>query len=517
MHFDCNFTPYLSLKINPDLIGHERNLNIVPEVLSQAQEVMIMEKKALPPKSEFSEWYHELIQRAEIMDVRYPVKGLYVWFPFGFRIRKEVYGILREIMDREHDEVYFPALIPETELGKEGEHIKGFENEVYWVTHGGTTPLDVKLALRPTSETAMYPMFKLWIRSHADLPLKVYQIVNTFRYETKHTRPLIRLREITSFKEAHTVHATFEEAEEQVKKAMSYYKEFYDRLAIPCLICRRPEWDKFPGAVYTMAFDTIMPDGKTLQIGTVHNLGDNFARTFNIEYEMPNGEHSFAYQTCYGISERCVAALISVHGDDLGLILPFEVSPVQVVVIPVLYKGKEEAVLKAARELGEELKRRGYRVVVDESDERPGAKYYTWELKGAAIRVEIGPREVDEGTAVVSFRDEKKKFSVKRDEIPEKVEEWAKEMRERLYARAVEAMKERVKYCNSLEEVEEWIKKGVALVHLCDSEECGAKLDEIASVLGEVFELPFEVSAEKKGKCVVCGREGRLNAVARTY
>ncbi len=221
---------------------------------------------SLPSKENFSEWYHEVIQTAEIMDVRYPVKGLYVWFPFGFKIRQLVYSKLREIMDREHDEVYFPALIPETELGKEGEHIKGFENEVYWITHGGLTPLDVKLALRPTSETAMYPMFRLWVRNHADLPLKVYQIVNTFRYETKHTRPLIRLREITSFKEAHTVHKDFEEAAEHVKKAIGFYKEFYDFLAIPYMVIRRPEWDKFPGAAYTIAFDTIMPDGRTLQI-----------------------------------------------------------------------------------------------------------------------------------------------------------------------------------------------------------------------------------------------------------
>ena len=183
----------------------------------------------LPSKQNFSEWYHEIIQKAEIMDVRYPVKGLYVWYPFGFKIRQLVYSKLRELHDRDHDEVYFPTLIPETELGKEGQHIKGFEDEVYWVTHGGLDPLDVKLALRPTSETAIYPIFKLWIRSHADLPLKVYQIVNTFRYETKHTRPLIRLREITSFKEAHTAHKNFEEAEEQVKEALKIIGKKYEK------------------------------------------------------------------------------------------------------------------------------------------------------------------------------------------------------------------------------------------------------------------------------------------------
>ncbi|MFA5003517.1 MAG: proline--tRNA ligase, partial [Methanolinea sp.] len=290
---------------------------------------------ALPPKGDFSGWYNELLWRAEIMDVRYPVKGLYVWYPFGFSLRRNVYDMLRSLLDRDHQEALFPLLIPEQELAKEAEHIKGFEEEVYWVTHGGLSPLDVKLALRPTSECAIYPMYALWVRSHADLPLKIYQIVNAFRYETKHTRPLIRLREITSFKEAHTVHTTWEDAERQVETAISLYMEFYDRLCIPVIISKRPEWDKFPGGDYTIAVDTVMPDGRTLQIGTVHHLGDHFSRTFQITYEDVDGEQKFAHQTCYGISERSIAALISMHGDDRGLILPPGPAPVQAVIIPI--------------------------------------------------------------------------------------------------------------------------------------------------------------------------------------
>ena len=280
------------------------------------------EMGALPERNDFSAWYNELLWRAEIMDVRYPVKGIYVWYPFGFSLRRNVYDQLRAIMDREHQEALFPLLIPETEFAKEAEHIKGFEEEVYWVTHGGLTPLEVKLALRPTSECAIYPMYALWVRSHADLPLKIYQIVNTFRYETKHTRPLIRLREITSFKEAHTVHATWDDAEAQVQTAIGLYKEFYRMLCIPVIVSKRPDWDKFPGADHTIAVDVIMPDGKTLQSGTVHHLGDHFSRTFSIQYEDLQGEQQYAFQTCYGISERCIAALISVHGDDRGLVLP---------------------------------------------------------------------------------------------------------------------------------------------------------------------------------------------------
>ncbi|MEE3418495.1 MAG: aminoacyl--tRNA ligase-related protein, partial [Methanosphaera sp.] len=241
----------------------------------------------------FSEWFHNILEDAELMDARYPVKGMSVWLPRGFKIRKYSLELLQKLLDEEHEETLFPMLIPESELAKEAIHVKGFEEEVYWVTKGGLRELNEQLALRPTSETAMYPMFSLWVRSHMDLPIKVYQTVNTFRYETKHTRPLIRVREITTFNESHTVHATEEEAEEQVKTGIKIYKEFFDSLGIAYSISKRPEWDKFPGSKYTMAFDTIMPDGKTLQIGTVHNLGTTFAKTFDIQFENEEGEHEY--------------------------------------------------------------------------------------------------------------------------------------------------------------------------------------------------------------------------------
>lgn len=473
----------------------------------------------LPPKDNFSEWYHELIERAEIIDVRYPVKGLYIYFPFGFKIRKLVYGKLRELLDEEYDEVYFPALIPERELAKEGEHIKGFEDEVYWITHGGTTPLDVKLALRPTSETAMYPIFKLWIRSHADLPLKIYQIVNTFRYETKHTRPLIRMREITSFKEAHTAQKSFEDAAKQVESANLLYKEFYDFLALPYLVIRRPEWDKFPGAVYTIAFDTIVPDGRTLQIGTSHNLGDNFSKTFDVKYEKPSGEHEYVHITCHGISDRCLSALISIHGDDNGLVLPFEVAPVQIVIIPVLFKGKEEEIMKVVEGLKDKFK--GYRVVVDDSDERPGAKYYKWELKGAAIRVELGPKEVENGEVVISFRNEKKKRTIKVEELTERIQELTQEMNRKMYETALENMKSLIKYFDNSSELADWVgnSKGMGLFYLCGSLECGEEIENTvkAGVLGSLEEIPNWISHEREGKCIKCGKKGFLSAIAKSY
>ncbi|MDW7727959.1 MAG: proline--tRNA ligase [Candidatus Methanoperedens sp.] len=471
--------------------------------------------ESLPLKSKFSEWYNELLYFAEIMDVRYPVKGLYVWFPFGFDIRKRTYAIMRELLDKDHQETMFPLLIPENEFMKEAEHIKGFENEVYWVTHGGLTELDMKLALRPTSETAIYPMYKVWVRSHADLPLKLYQIVNTFRYETKHTRPLIRLREITSFKEAHTVHTDWEEAAKQVEEAIRIYQEFYRRLAIPTIASKRPDWDKFPGADYTTAVDVLMPDGKTLQSGTAHHLADNFAKTFDIKYEDINGEQQYAHQTCYGVSERSIAALISVHGDDKGLVLPPEVAPVQVVIIPILF-GKSDEISKACSDVVDTLRGNGIRTVLDDGDDRPGAKYYKWEMKGVPLRIEIGPRDLKNNVATVVRRDTGKKETVPLGNIMEEVRNRFGQIHESLFEKAKKSLDERIFDCASLDEVKSSIHKGIARIAWCGGRECGLAMEEEvgAGILG----IPQGEVGKCQGICPICNKETTYMAImARTY
>jgi prolyl-tRNA synthetase len=472
---------------------------------------------ALPPKEKFSDWYNELLWMAEIMDVRYPVKGLYVWYPFGFAIRRNTYNIIREILDNSgHQETLFPLLIPENEFMKEAEHIKGFEDEVYWVTHGGKDLLEIPLVLRPTSETAIYPMYKIWIRSHADLPLKLYQVVNTFRYETKHTRPLIRLREITSFKEAHTVHATWEDAEVQVREAIELYTEIYRRLGVPVLRSRRPDWDKFPGADYTDALDAIMPDGKTLQIGTVHHLGDNFAKTFNIKYEAPDGEQCYAYQTCYGISERSIAAIISIHGDDKGLVLPPEIAPIQVVIIPIIFKKGAEYVLAACKDVQKRLKKIGVRVEIDASDLRPGAKYYKWEMKGVPLRLEIGPRDLENNVAVAVRRDTGNKEQISLPDIEADVILIFESIHKNLYNNAKTGLLNRIFDCTNFEEVKDKIQKGIATIPWCGKKECGLIMeDQInAGILG----IPLEQKKDWKEKCPVCKEETKtLVYVARTY
>ena len=474
------------------------------------------DKGTLPEKTDFSEWYNDILWRAEIMDVRYPVKGIYVWYPHGFSIRRTTYNILRELLDRDHEETLFPLLIPKNEFMKEAEHIKGFEEEVYWVTHGGLNELEIPLALRPTSETAIYPMYALWIRSHADLPLRYYQIVNTFRYETKHTRPLIRLREITSFKEAHTVHATWEDAEEQVKTAVSLYQEFYDRLCVPVIVSRRPDWDKFPGADYTDACDVIMPDGKTLQVGTVHHLGDNFAKTFEITYEDENGEQQLCYQTCYGISERCIAALISIHGDDKGLVLPPEIAPVQIVIVPIIMKKRDEEIRAAAKAIEAELKAAGYRVKVDDRPLRPGAKYYHWEMRGVPLRVEIGPRDIDNGVVMAANR-----FGVKeqipRDMLISGVSTAMDTFTGTLREQAEEHTKNHITLAQDLGTAAKAVEDGAAVVHWCGSKECADRIEEEldVSILGTHIRSKF--IAEDESPCPICGKPGKPTLVGRSY
>lgn len=467
--------------------------------------------------SEFSEWFHEILEEAEIIDTRYPIKGMHVWLPHGFKIRKHTLNILRKLLDQEHEEVLFPLLIPEDELAKEAIHVKGFENEVYWVTHGGLTPLNKKLALRPTSETAMYPMFSLWVRNHSDLPLKLYQVVNTFRYETKHTRPLIRVREITTFKEAHTIHTNPEEADEQVKKAIKLYKHFFDTIKIPYLITRRPDWDKFPGADYTMAFDTLMPDGKTLQIGTVHNLGQTFARTFEITYETASGEHEYVYQTCYGLSDRIIASIIGVHGDESGLCLPPAVAPHQVVVVPIIFKDGGTEVLKFCQKITDILNEANIRVYFDHRDIRAGKKFYEWEMRGVPLRIEVGPRDLEAEQLVLVPRDSLKKKTIdfKEDQISGDVKNLLDKINDNLGDKAWATLEKNMRKVQTVEQAENEISvnKGIISFSWCGEETCGKELEEKirVDILG--------VQTDKaEGHCINCGKKAHHVALlSQTY
>ncbi|MCJ7613165.1 proline--tRNA ligase [Candidatus Bathyarchaeota archaeon] len=459
--------------------------------------------------TDFGEWFRDVLINAGIMDYRYPIKGSGVWMPYGFKIRRNVLQIIRDLLDNTgHDETLFPLLIPETSLAQEAAHVKSFEGECFWVTHGGYEPLKVRYALRPTSETVIAPMLKLWIRSHADLPMKMYQVVNVFRHETKATRPIIRMREVEPFKEAHTCHATSEEAERQVQQAVGLYKQFFDSVGVPYVVSRRPEWDKFAGALYTIAFDMLCPDGRALQIGTVHNLGQNFAIAFDITYETQNGGQDYIWTTSYGISGRGIAAVLIAHGDDNGIVLPPKIAPIQVVVVPVPYKGKGEQVNEACENVASALKAAGFRVELDlRKDLTPGNKFYYWELRGVPIRVEIGPRDLENGVVTVVRRDTLKKQAWPMDEAAAAVQTLAEEMGDDLKANAEARMRERVYRVNHLSEAKSLLKRkaGIVEVPWCGKDECGHSLEEMieARLLG----FPEDTNEQIDGKCLVCGEQ----------
>jgi len=481
--------------------------------------------KMLPRKEDFTEWYNEILGLASIIDYSYPVKGMGVWFDYGWKLRNNIMNIMRHLLDETgHREFYFPFLIPENVFDKESELASGFEEEVYWVTKGGTKPLSVRLAIRPTSETSMYYMFSKWIRSYADLPLKAWQLVSIFRYETKATKPLIRVREVTSFKEAHTVHSTAEEAEQQVKEAIDVYKRFFDALCIPYVISKRPEYDTFPGAIYTIAFETIFPDGRTLQIGSVHFHAENFAKAFDIKYLDHDGKMKYSNTTCYGISERVIASVIAIHGDDHGLVFPPSIAPKQIAVVPISFES-DPKVVEYAQAIYERVKE-FYKAELDVRRLRPGRKFYDWELKGIPVRLEIGPGEVKDRSVTVFRRDIFKKEKVSLDDFDEYMntlmESIARDMSERAWkdfnskthdVSTFFSFGDEADAISSLidEETGKFLGS-IANVPVCGDTSCELKIKEYVDVLGSPVE-----DMTPKGSCI-CGKEvTRMIRISRQY
>ena len=463
-------------------------------------------------KINFSEWYSGVLKEADLIDLRYGVKGFLVIKPWAFKVIKNIYALYEVELERDgHAPVHFPAVIPESYFAKEKEHIKGFEGEVFWITKAGFNELEEKLILRPTSETAFYPMYALWIKGRRDLPLKLYQSGTVWRYETKATRPFLRVREILWI-ETHDAFATHEEALQQVEKDMAIAeKVIRQTLGIPFIALRRPQWDKFAGAENTYAADTLMPDGKVLQIATTHDLGQHFSKVFNITFMDVDEKEKHVWQTCYGPGiSRIYASLVAIHGDDRGLTYPFAVTPIHVVIVPIPKKGKEEEVVHYARAIAEELQREGLSVVVDDSDRTPGNKFYYWELKGVPFRIEVGPREV-EGNSVVLASRLGGKESLPREGLANVVREKGRAFDEALRERADAWFKQHLFTADSWEELEEKVGKGMVKVPFCsidmDGKACYEEIKEKlkAEVRGE------ELGGEKpEGKrCIVCGREAK--------
>lgn len=475
-------------------------------------------------RENFSEWYNEVIENAGLIDKRYPIKGMDVWMPYGMEVRNLLDGLIRGEMRRtKHKEYTFPLLIPKNEFQKEADHIEGFDAQVFWVTHGGRNELDVPLVVRPTSETAMYPMFSLWVRSHADLPLKTYQIVNVFRYETKQTRSFIRVREIHFF-ESHTCHVDYEDAERQIMEDLAILGNLSDWLCMPFTLCKRPEWDKFAGAFYTIGADVLMPEMRTLQLASVHHYKDNFAKPYDIKYEKGEGEFVHVHQTTYGMSERIVGALVGVHGDDQGLRLPPAVAPIQAVVVPILFKDKEGPVLGACSALAERLEG-PFRVHVDERDETAGFKFNDWEMRGVPLRIEVGPRDLENDAAVLVPRDGRdddvevtsemgKVLKASKVVVPlEKLEEAITEQLDayagRLRAKADALLRENWSTVKTVDDAK--AGKGILQTWWCGDEACAETLETEADKTVMGFPRKVEGGAivpshDEPGACVVCSK-----------
>jgi prolyl-tRNA synthetase len=471
---------------------------------------------------DFSEWYTQLVQKAELGDVRYNIKGLVVYMPWATKSIRKMYKITEDILEKKgHEPLIMPSLIPESNFKLEAEHVKGFAPEVFWVTeHGAGEKFEEKMALRPTSETALYQMYSLWIRSYKDLPFKRYQSCQVWRCEGKMTRPFFRGREF-HWIEAHDVFATEKEALAQVKEDMETTREtLLDKFAIPFIFFQRPQWDKFAGAVNTYAADALMGSGKVLQLPSTHMLGQNFSKPFNVKFVDEKGEEKLAYITCYGPAiSRIYGGMIALHGDDKGLVLPWDVAPKQIVVVPILFTDGKEEVLKKANELKEKLA--GYEVVLDERDQTPGWKFNYWELKGVPIRIEVGPKDIQNKSVVVCRRDLGEKKQVKEADLLKEIKEIEKTFTANLIKKAEKNFEGNIIDAKTKKDVENAIKNNkIARVNFCslemDGEKCAAVVEkEIeANVRGK------RVDKEEKpaGNCVICGKKAAaVTYIAKSY
>ncbi|HPC87322.1 MAG TPA: proline--tRNA ligase [Candidatus Saccharicenans sp.] len=473
----------------------------------------------ITPKSEdFSRWYLDLIRRTELADYA-PMKGMMVIRPYGYAIWENIQRLLDErIKATGHVNAYFPLFIPESFLRKEMEHLEGFAPEVAWVTHGGDDELEERLAVRPTSEAIIGFMYSKWIKSWRDLPVLINQWANVVRWE-KVTRPFLRTTEFL-WQEGHTAHESYDEAQAETLRILDMYREFVEtELAIPVISGRKTDREKFAGAVATYAIEALMSDGKALQMGTSHNLGQHFAQVFNIRFEDRNQSLQYVWQTSWGVSTRLIGALVMAHGDDSGLVFPPRVAPLQVVIIPISIGNWKENVLPAAVELKNRLTRVGLRVFLDDRSEyTPGWKFSEWEMRGVPLRLEIGPRDVKNSQVVAVRRDRQEKSVISLDDLEEKIKEILTDIQASLFNKALAFQTENTRQASSYEEFKSVLenKRGFVQAGWCGSEDCEARIKE--ETMATIRVIPLDEEKNQKGKCIFCQKEARTSAVfARSY
>ena len=459
---------------------------------------------------DFAQWYTDIVKKAELIEYT-SVKGCMVIRPYGYAIWENMQKILdARFKELGHENVCMPMFIPESLLNKEKDHVEGFAPEVAWVTHGGSEKLEERLCVRPTSETLFCEHYANIVHSYRDLPKLYNQWVSVVRWE-KTTRPFLRSREFL-WQEGHTVHATAEEAIAETEQMLNVYADFCEQaLAMPVIKGKKTESDKFAGAVSTYAIEALMHDGKALQAGTSHYFGDGFAKAFDITYTDKNNTVKIPHQTSWGVTTRLIGAIIMTHGDDNGLVLPPAVAPIQVVVIPVAQH--KEGVLEKANELCETLRAAGIRVKLDDSEQSPGWKYSEYEMKGVPLRIEIGPRDIEEGHCVAVERHNRNKTFIPLGELVEKVEERLKAVHDGMYEKALENQKRRTYSCRSVDEINAALtEKGDGFVKAmwCGDEECEKKVKELTGAGSRC--IPFE-QEQIDDKCVCCGKPAQCMVV----
>ncbi|MBO5215409.1 MAG: proline--tRNA ligase [Clostridia bacterium] len=456
-------------------------------------------------ETDFAQWYTDVVTKTELVDYG-PVKGTMVIRPYGYAIWENIQHELdRRFKETGHQNAYFPMFIPYSYLLKEAEHVEGFAPEVALVTHVGDEELAEKLVVRPTSETIICEMYSKWVQSYRDLPLLINQWANVVRW-AKTTRPFLRTSEFL-WQEGHTLHSSEEEAMEETLKMLNVYEEFSRNvLAMPVLIGQKSEKEKFAGAKATYSMEAMMQDGKSLQAGTTHFFGTNFSAAFDIKYLDKDGTHKNPYQTSWGVSTRLIGALIMAHGDQRGLCLPPYVAPVQAVIIPIaMHKG---GVLEKATEIYDTLKNAGIRVKLDDSDASPGWKFNEYEMKGVPVRLELGPRDIENGVVTYTRRDKLgEKFTLPIATLAEELPKLFQDVHDNMYAKAKAFLDSHIKTVQNTAELKEAVDTGnFALGMWCGCRECEDKLK--AEMQVTTRNMPFD-QTPVGDRCVICGKPAK--------
>jgi prolyl-tRNA synthetase len=459
-----------------------------------------------PQSEDFSRWYLDVVRRAELADYS-PVKGCMVIRPYGYAI----WELIQQELDRRfkatgHVNAYFPLFIPESLLHREAAHVEGFAPQVAWVTRGGDEELEERLFVRPTSEVIIGTMYSKWIQSWRDLPVLINQWANVVRWE-KVTRPFLRTTEFL-WQEGHTAHETEQEAEEETRRILALYKEFSETvLAMPVVDGLKSDSEKFAGASRTYSIEALMGDGRALQAGTSHNLGQNFARAFSIQFQGRDKTLQHAWTTSWGVSTRLIGGVIMTHGDDSGLILPPRVAPHQVVIVPISRGNWQETVLPRARELRDGLQAAGVRVLLDDRDSyTPGWKFAEWELRGVPLRLEIGPKDIEKGQVVLVRRDTREKLPVPMDGLLGRVTGLLDEIQAALFERAVRFREEHTSSAHDYETFKQLMegRPGFVIAPWCGSAECETQVK--AETQATIRNVPLD-SPAASGPCLRCDGE----------